>query len=63
MRPPKEMEIESVKAQYELAQQYQHQTYIAKFGTHGSSMLVKSRVEGDVEENWKVVNSFLDSLK
>jgi len=63
LRPSKEMEIESVKNQFELAQQNNHQVYIAKYGIHGSSMLVESRVEHNVNNNWKVVKSFLKSFK
>jgi pimeloyl-ACP methyl ester carboxylesterase len=63
LRPPNEMAIESVKNQFELAQQYNHQVYVAEFGTHGSSMLVLERVGNNVDKNWQVVKSFLNELK
>lgn len=63
LRPAQEMERESSKDQFELAQKNSHQVYIAKYGVHGSSMLVKERVEHDVDENWKAVLSFLNNIK
>lgn len=60
LRPPNEMENENAKSQFELARLNGHQTYIAKYGVHGSSMLVKERVGNDVDETWKVVNTFLE---
>lgn len=62
LRPPNEMENESSKMQFELANKYNHQTYVAKNGVHGSSMLVKERVGNDVEDTWKVVYSFLNEI-
>ena len=62
LRPPNEMENESSKLQFDLANKYNHQTYVAKNGVHGSSMLVKERVGNDVEETWKVVISFLNEI-
>jgi len=62
LRPPHEMEREGSKIQFELAEKYNHQTYVSKYGVHGSSMLVESRVENSVDETWKVVLSFLDKL-
>jgi len=62
LRPPNEMENENVIAQFELADQYNHQTYAAKYGVHGSSMLVEERVNHKVEENWKIVLAFLDNF-
>lgn len=62
LRPSNEMENEKSKLQFDLANKYNHQTYVAKNGVHGSSMLVKERVGNDVEETWKVVYSFLDEL-
>jgi alpha-beta hydrolase superfamily lysophospholipase len=59
LRPKKEMEIESVKNQYDLAAQNGHQTYIADNGVHGSSMLVKERVKLEVQKNWDVVLDFI----
>ena len=63
LRPSKEMEIESARNQFSLAQQFSHQVYVAEYGTHGSSMLVEERVKNKVSENWKIVLSFLDKLK
>lgn len=63
LRPAGEMKIESVQNQFNLAKQYKHQTYIAENGVHGSSMLVKERVKNNVDENWKIVLSFLNKFK
>ena len=63
LRPPNEMAIESVKSQFDLAQQYNHQVYAAEYGTHGSSMLVSERVGNNVDKNWQVVEAFLNNLK
>jgi len=62
LRPPNEMKNESTKMQFELAQKYNHKTYVAKKGTHGSSMLVKERVGTEVEDTWKIVFSFLEEI-
>lgn len=62
LRPPNEMENEGPKLQLELAKKYNHQTYVAQYGVHGSSMLVKERVGHDVEETWKVVYAFLNEI-
>ena len=63
LRPPNEMESESVRAQFALAQQFGHQTFAAPYGIHGSSMLVQDRVNNDVSGTWNVVFSFLDQVK
>ncbi|MEZ5038605.1 MAG: alpha/beta fold hydrolase [Saprospiraceae bacterium] len=63
LRPAQEMELESVKAQFNLAMQHNHQTYIAINGAHGSSMLVEERVGKSVADNWEIVTSFLTSIK
>lgn len=63
LRPSREAEIESVKAQLELAKQYNHETYVAKNGVHGSSMLVEDRVGNSVDDNWNVVKTFLNKFK
>jgi pimeloyl-ACP methyl ester carboxylesterase len=63
LRPAKELEIESSQKQFELAQSFNHQTYIAKNGFHGSSMLVENRVKNNVDDNWKSVLSFLGGLQ
>ena len=62
LRPPNEMESESSKMQFELANKYNHQTYIPKYGVHGSSMLVKERVGNEVDETWNVVLTFLNEI-
>ena len=36
--------------------------HVVQNGVHGSSMLNRKRVYGDVEPNWKIVFEFLDSL-
>lgn len=63
LRPPSEMENESAQKQLKLANKYNHQTYIAKPGVHGSSMLVEERVGHDVSEHWDVVFSFLKEVR
>jgi hypothetical protein len=63
MRPKREMQVPSVVSQFQLAQDNGHQTFIAEFGTHGSSMLVARRVQGDVKANWDKVLSFLSSFQ
>jgi len=63
LRPSREAEIESVKAQLKLAKEYNHETYVAKNGVHGSSMLVEDRVGNSVDENWTVVKTFLEKFK
>lgn len=59
LRPASEMETENAKGQFSLFQQYRQQTYIAKNGVHGSSMLSAARVNGDVEEHWNKVLDFI----
>ena len=63
LRPQQEMEIESSKNQFQLAQENNHKIFIATHGMHGSSMLVEDRVEQNVDENWEVVKSFLKNFK
>lgn len=63
LRPPHEMKSENSQAQFKLAEENGHQTYVAKYGVHGSSMLVKERVGNDVSETWAVVNEFLEKVK
>lgn len=62
LRPINEMQSEKSKKQFELAKENGHEVYIAKNGTHGSSMLVENRVNKDIDENWKIVNAFLEKL-
>jgi len=63
LKPPNEMQSERSKAQFELAAQYNHQTYAAEYGRHGSSMLVESRVGHDVSQNWEVVLNFINEVR
>ena len=63
LRPPNEMENENSKLQFDLANKYNHQTYVPKNGVHGSSMLVKERVGSNVEDTWTVVLSFLNKIE
>ncbi len=62
LRPDREAQFESVQEQLKLAQSFGHQTYVAKNGLHGSSMLVKERVQKDTSENWNIVNTFINSI-
>ena len=62
LRPPNEMENENSKLQFDLANKYNHQTYVPKNGVHGSSMLVEERVGSEVEDTWTVVLSFLNKI-
>jgi len=62
LRPAKEMEIESVKAQYDLALSFKHSVHIAANGVHGSSMLIADRTENPVDQTWKVVIDFLHGI-
>ena len=62
LKPRSEMDSESSKRQFELADQYGHETFIAENGVHGSSMLVEERTKTDVSETWNVVHSFLQSV-
>ncbi len=62
-RPEREAGIESVQAQMEAATSAGHAVFVARPGTHGSSMLVPERVEGgQVDSTWDRVWSFLDEV-
>ncbi|MCR9253326.1 MAG: hypothetical protein NXI20_23130 [bacterium] len=63
LRPSSEMENERSQEQFKLAESFNHKTYIAQNGVHGSSMLVQERVGGNVEDNWNAVLSFLDEIE
>lgn len=63
LKPPNEMKSDRAKAQFEMAATYNHQTYAAEYGVHGSSMLVESRVGHDVGKNWEVVHAFLKEVR
>ena len=62
LKPPHEMQSEQSKLQIELAEKFNHQTFVPEHGIHGSSMLVKERVGNDVEKTWDVVFGFIDSI-
>ena len=36
--------------------------HVVQNGVHGSSMMNRKRVYGEVEPNWKIVFEFLDSV-
>jgi alpha-beta hydrolase superfamily lysophospholipase len=61
LRPASEMENESSRRQFEAFEENGQQTYVAANGVHGSSMLNPRRVEGGVEETWKVVLDFISA--
>ena len=63
LRPKREMEIASVKVQFELAKKNNHQVYISENGVHGSSMLVENRTKSNNDATWKVVTTFLAGFK
>lgn len=63
LRPPKEMENENSKMQFNLANKFNHQTYVAKYGVHGSSILIEDRVGNDVDDTWETVLSFINSIE
>ncbi|MDH3709139.1 MAG: lysophospholipase [Cyclobacteriaceae bacterium] len=60
MRPAREMEVESVANQYQLALQHGHQTFVVENGVHGSSMMVGSRVSDDPAQQWGIVMTFIE---
>jgi pimeloyl-ACP methyl ester carboxylesterase len=62
LRPQSEMESAPAVQQLDSFKTLGFQTYAAAHGVHGSSMLVSSRVEGNVEDNWKAVEDFLDEV-
>jgi len=59
LRPRQEMQLESVQQQFQLLNKYGHQTYTAQHGVHGSSMMVRERVDNSVESNWDTVLHFI----
>lgn len=63
LRPFSEMQSRKSQSQFEAAKLYGHKTYVAQNGVHGSSLLDESRVEGSTDENWTVVNTFLEQFK
>lgn len=61
LRPQREFEIESVRAQLEMFERMGVQTYVANPGVHGSSMLSDERVQASTEATWRVVLDFLQA--
>ncbi len=59
LRPRREMK--TGEAQFAGFRKHGIQTYVSENGVHGSSMLVESRVKGDVEPHRKVVIEFIKS--
>ncbi len=59
LRPQREFEIESVRAQMKKFTAHGMQTYVADPGVHGSSMLNADRVGASTEAAWAVVLDFL----
>lgn len=59
LRPPAEAQSERGRAQIAAFDSLGIRTYVAAHGTHGSSMLVADRVDGDVEPAWAAVLDFL----
>jgi hypothetical protein len=62
LRPASEMEHERVRKQLETFEKLGHTTYVSANGVHGSSMLNPNRVEGSVEDTWKAVFDFIESV-
>lgn len=62
VRPQREMNIESVQEQFNLAQRHGHQLYIAAPGIHGSSTLIEERVGKSTTDHWGHILSFLRGL-
>lgn len=44
-RPKSELAISSVKSQFELAQKYNHETFVSEYGVHGFSMTDPQRLQ------------------
>ncbi len=62
LRPPEEMQYGWIQSQTEEFKNAGFETYTARNGVHGSSMLNIFRTRGSIEENWQVVFRFLRSL-
>ena len=62
LRPTREAEIPSVRAQLAEFEDQGHITHVADPGVHGSSMLDEIRVAASTEETWEVVEAFLAGL-
>jgi pimeloyl-ACP methyl ester carboxylesterase len=62
LRPANEAAIPAVADQLAMFEAAGHATFVADPGTHGASMLVASRVDGDVEPAWEAVLAHLDRV-
>ena len=62
LRPSRAMQLSFVAEQLDYFEENGHETYIARNGVHGSSMLNAARVQADVTANWEVVMNFLDRV-
>ena len=58
-RPSTELEIESARIQFDVAQQHGHTVRVTGHGIHGSSMLVPERAGADVSDHMTFVLSFI----
>jgi len=63
VRPGREAAIESVATQLQTLRDQGHEVHVFEPGVHGSSTLVASRVQSDVEAYWTHVLTFLDRLE
>lgn len=62
LRPSNEAKAGYVREQVASFEKLGFRTFTAEHGAHGSSMLVASRVDGDVEPTWREVLGFLAGL-
>ena len=62
LRPAREAEIESVRAQLDLFEEQGFETYISPEGVHGSSMLNPDRA-ADAQDTWAQVLNFLNTIE
>ena len=63
LRPESEMEHAWIGEQLEIFDAAGADTYVARPGRHGSSMLVEQRVGASTEGVWGVVQAFLDRIR
>jgi dienelactone hydrolase len=61
LRPAAEAAVERIAAQLDRFKAAGKETYVSNPGTHGSSMLSPSRVDGGTADTWRVVLAFLRS--
>jgi alpha-beta hydrolase superfamily lysophospholipase len=62
-RPKQEMQYDSIKKQAERFRHQGHEVFVANPAVHGASMLVKERVEANVDATWSAVRLFLRGLE